>query len=385
MVRAAYSSGNPAIGVGPGNNPAYVDETADVAQAPRSCIADSKAFDNSILCTNESAVIAHATIAERLAGRAEAAGLPHAFATRSATGSRRTSSRAESSTSRSSASRPRRSPRAAGIQVPRGTRVLLAPLERIGDDYPLSREKLCPVLGFYEVATREAAMTACRAMVRRQGAGHSAAIHAERSRDHPALRRGDEGAAHRGERRLLDRRRRLRHVPRADHDHRHRLFRPLLGRRERRAAASRPVDARSPTTERSRGLRRPSMGWRLPARRPGPACRRGEIDYSFNWVGGTAVERRRRSDAVRRRRPRRPARRDPPADPRRAARAAARAAGRRRWRRSAPTSSSTSCSRRRMCYLGTFIRGFLPRVEHGGAGGRGRARAGDRERRPTSR
>ena len=52
MVRAAYSSGNPAIGVGPGNNPAYVDESADPAKAAK-LIADSKAFDNSILCTNE--------------------------------------------------------------------------------------------------------------------------------------------------------------------------------------------------------------------------------------------------------------------------------------------------------------------------------------------
>src|SRR5688572_32369703 len=62
----------------------------------------------------------------------------------------------------------------AGLRVPRGTRVLLAPLERIGDDYAMSREKLCPVLGFFEAGTREAALSACRAMVRRQGAGHSA-------------------------------------------------------------------------------------------------------------------------------------------------------------------------------------------------------------------
>jgi hypothetical protein len=67
---------------------------------------------------------------------------------------------------------------AAGIKVPRGTRVLLVPLERIGDDYLLSREKLCPVLGYYAVATREQALIAARAMVRRQGQGHSAAIHA---------------------------------------------------------------------------------------------------------------------------------------------------------------------------------------------------------------
>ena len=63
--------------------------------------------------------------------------------------------------------------------MPHGTRVLLAPLERIGDDYLLSREKLCPVLGFYAVASREAGLTAARAMIRRQGQGHSAAIHAD--------------------------------------------------------------------------------------------------------------------------------------------------------------------------------------------------------------
>src|SRR5687767_12221336 len=176
MVRAAYSSGNPAIGVGPGNNPAYVDETADVGKAAK-LIADSKAFDNSILCTNESAVIAHAAIAGRLAeelkrqhchmlsdeerDRLEEHLFPGQKFNTSLLG-RPAEKIAES----------------AGIRVPRGTRVLLVRLERIGDDYPLSREKLCPVLGFYEAATREAALTACRAMVRRQGAGHSAAIHA---------------------------------------------------------------------------------------------------------------------------------------------------------------------------------------------------------------
>ena len=176
VVRAAYSSGNPAIGVGPGNNPAYVDESADVAKAAK-LIADSKAFDNSILCTNESAVVAHAAIARRLVEELRRQGChmlspeerdrleAHLFPG----GKFNTSLVGKSAETIAEA---------AEIKVPRGTRVLLAPLERIGDDYPLSREKLCPVLGFYEAATREAAMTACRAMVRRQGAGHSAAIHA---------------------------------------------------------------------------------------------------------------------------------------------------------------------------------------------------------------
>jgi acyl-CoA reductase-like NAD-dependent aldehyde dehydrogenase len=177
MVRAAYSSGNPALGVGPGNVPAYVDETADVAKAAKR-IADSKAFDNSILCTNESAVIAHAAIGERLLAELRRQGChlvspeerdllsAHLFPM----------GKFNIPLIGKSAEHIAQS---AGIRVPRSTRVLLAPLERIGDDYLLSREKLCPVLGYYEVPTREAAFTAARAMVRRQGQGHSAAIHAE--------------------------------------------------------------------------------------------------------------------------------------------------------------------------------------------------------------
>jgi acyl-CoA reductase-like NAD-dependent aldehyde dehydrogenase len=176
MVRAAYSSGNPAIGVGPGNNPAYVDETADVAKAAK-LIADSKAFDNSILCTNESAIVVHATVARRLADELKRQGChmlsaeernrleEHLFP-----GGKFNTSLVGKPAETIAAS--------AEIRVPRGTRVLVAPLDRIGDDYPMSREKLCPVLGFYEAPSREAALTACRAMVRRQGAGHSAAIHA---------------------------------------------------------------------------------------------------------------------------------------------------------------------------------------------------------------
>jgi acetaldehyde dehydrogenase/alcohol dehydrogenase len=176
MVRAAYSSGNPAIGVGPGNNPAYVDETADVAKAAKA-IADSKAFDNAILCTNESAVIAHAPIAARLAAEMKRQGChmlsiderdrlaEHLFL-----GGKFNVSLIGKPAEKIAES--------AGLRVPRGTRVLLVPLERIGDDYPLSREKLCPVLGFYDVPTRDAGLTACRAMIRNRGAGHSAAIHA---------------------------------------------------------------------------------------------------------------------------------------------------------------------------------------------------------------
>jgi acetaldehyde dehydrogenase/alcohol dehydrogenase len=176
MVRAAYSSGNPAIGVGPGNNPAYVDESAHVVKAAKA-IADSKAFDNSILCTNESAVIAHAAVAPRLVAELKRQGChllnaeerdrlaEHLFP--------------DGKFNISLLGRPAEAiAKSADIRVPHGTRILLAPLERIGNDYPMSREKLCPVLGFYDVPSRDAGLAACRAMIRNRGAGHSATIHA---------------------------------------------------------------------------------------------------------------------------------------------------------------------------------------------------------------
>lgn len=176
MVRAAYGSGNPAIGVGPGNNPAYVDETANVAQAAK-LIADSKAFDNSILCTNESSVIAHAAVASKLATELQRQGCHMLSGEERDQLQERLFPDGKFNVSLLGRSAEKIA-ESVGIKAPRGTRVLLAPLARIGDDYPLSREKLCPVLGFYEASSREAALTACRAMVRSQGAGHSAAIHA---------------------------------------------------------------------------------------------------------------------------------------------------------------------------------------------------------------
>ncbi len=176
MVRAAYSSGTPALGVGPGNAPAYVDASADAARAAK-CLADSKSFDNSILCTNESAIIAHKDIAERLkkalqkqgchfCTAAERERLEHALFP---LGSFNTGLIGKGAAEIA---------KAAEIKVAPRTRVLVVPLERIGDDYPLSREKLCPVLGYFEVSGWRAGIQASQSMLRYGGAGHSAALHA---------------------------------------------------------------------------------------------------------------------------------------------------------------------------------------------------------------
>jgi acyl-CoA reductase-like NAD-dependent aldehyde dehydrogenase len=176
VVRAAYSSGNPAIGVGPGNVPAYVDETADVAHAAKA-IAESKAFDNGILCTNESAIIAHGAVASALEQELKRNGC-HILSDAERDQLEKTLFPEGKFSIELIGKSAEFIAGKAGFRVPQRTKVLVAPLERIGDDYALSREKLCPVLGLYVAATREAAMIACRAMTRRSGAGHSAAIHA---------------------------------------------------------------------------------------------------------------------------------------------------------------------------------------------------------------
>ena len=177
MVRAAYGSGNPALGVGPGNCPVYVDASADVAAAAAQ-IADSKAFDNSVLCTNESAIIAHATVAQDLRRELRKQGCYVCSPAEREHVQQALFPGDQFNIKMLGRSAPRIA-QECGLSVPRDTRVLVVPLERIGDDYPLSREKLCPVLGLFEVRNIETALMACRAMVRISGAGHSAAIHAK--------------------------------------------------------------------------------------------------------------------------------------------------------------------------------------------------------------
>jgi acetaldehyde dehydrogenase / alcohol dehydrogenase len=175
VVRAAYRSGNPSLGVGPGNVPALVDATADPAQAAR-CLADSKAFDNSILCTNESVAI----VEERIAGAFErelerngahvldAEEADRARATLYPDGHINTDLAGKDAAILADA---------AGIRVPAGTRVLVAPFALVVPEEPLATEKLFPVLGLVRVPDAARGIDAARAMLRIGGGGHSAVIH----------------------------------------------------------------------------------------------------------------------------------------------------------------------------------------------------------------
>lgn len=176
MVRAAYSSGNPALGVGPGNVACYVDKTADVGTAGGQ-IVFSNSFDNSLPCTCESVVVADRGISESLKAAMTAAGayfvageeekqlraflFPEGVASVAALG-KSAEWMAEQ----------------AGFSVPAGTKSLVIEISEIGLQEPVSKEKMFPVLGFITVDGAEQGINAARAMLDLMGKGHSAVIHA---------------------------------------------------------------------------------------------------------------------------------------------------------------------------------------------------------------
>lgn len=175
VVRAAYRSGNPALGVGPGNVPVLVDATADLAAAARR-IADSKSFDNSVLCTNESVLVVEDAVRDALLrelGRQDCHLLDDAD-THRLRAALFPDGRFDASFVGVDAAQVARR---AGLRVPARTRVLLAPFEVPVPEEVLAHEKLCPVLGVTTVPSARRGIEAARAVLRISGAGHSAAIH----------------------------------------------------------------------------------------------------------------------------------------------------------------------------------------------------------------
>jgi acetaldehyde dehydrogenase/alcohol dehydrogenase len=175
VVRAAYRSGNPSLGVGPGNVPALVDATADVAAAAR-CLADSKSFDNSILCTNESVAIVEERVAAAFTRELERNGA-HVVGEDEAARLRDALYPGGHIETKLAGKDAAMLAEAAGIRVPAGTRVLVAPFARVVPEEPLALEKLFPLLGMVVVPDAARGIDAARALLRIGGPGHSAVIH----------------------------------------------------------------------------------------------------------------------------------------------------------------------------------------------------------------
>lgn len=178
LVRAAYSAGKPAYGVGPGNAPAYIERTANVKKAVRDIIT-GKTFDNGVLCSSENSVVVDQPIAEDVKREFQGQGGYFMNA-------------AEMDALARVLVTPQRLPNPAlvgktaifiaekcGIKAPPETRVLIAPLQGVGRDYPLSMEKLCPVLSFYVVSDWREGCERCKEILRYGGMGHTMAIHSQ--------------------------------------------------------------------------------------------------------------------------------------------------------------------------------------------------------------
>ena len=179
MVRAAYSSGNPALGVGPGNAVAYIDPSAKVDIAAK-CIVDSKSFDNSVLCTNESVVLTLTSNRGNVERALRTAGAH--ICNEEDTDKLRTylfgdkgfNIEAIGKSASWIADR-------AGIRVNPATKILVPVVATPGQDDLLFREKLCPVLTLTAAVDFDQALTFAKHTAKR-GGGHSAAFHGEDSR-----------------------------------------------------------------------------------------------------------------------------------------------------------------------------------------------------------
>ena len=177
MVRAAHSKGKPAYGVGPGNVPVYVDRSADLEKAAR-YITNSKAFDFSTICATEQALVADRPIASRLKELMQAQGAY--WVSPAEADLLRTTLFFPNGTinSKSVGKSPQYLGALAGFHVPESARILVADLQSVGRDEPLSREKLTTVLGFYVADGWEAGCDRCLDLINFGGRGHSLIIHA---------------------------------------------------------------------------------------------------------------------------------------------------------------------------------------------------------------
>ena len=178
MVKAAYSSGKPAFGVGPGNVPVLVDTSADLEDAVAKEV-EGKSFDYGTVCSSEQAIVAEASLRDRilallktrkayLANDAQKEALGKLLITSNWTVNPQCVGQA-----------PAKIAKMAGFEVPPDTSIICAELSGVGKQHPLSAEKLSPVLSLYFVKDFEAAMDTCFALLKFGGAGHTCAIYAK--------------------------------------------------------------------------------------------------------------------------------------------------------------------------------------------------------------
>ena len=178
MVKAAYSTGKPALGVGPGNVPCYIHKSADLEQAVNDLIL-SKTFDNGMICASEQAAIVDKAIAPKFEKLMKKYGCYFAKPDEIKKLSDYCIDSEKGAVNPVIVGKPATwIAEQAGVKVPEGTKILLAKLDGVGPEYPLSREKLSPVLAYFIVDSTDEGIDRAEEMVMFHGMGHSAVIHA---------------------------------------------------------------------------------------------------------------------------------------------------------------------------------------------------------------
>lgn len=176
LVKAAYGSGTPAIGVGPGNVPVYIEKSADINTAVNDILL-SKTFDNGMACASEQAVVVDREIRDAVIARFRSQGAY--FLSPAETAKVEVvaiDAEKKSMSPKVVGQSARRIAELAEITVPQDSRVLIAPLKGVGEAYPLSREKLCPILGFYTARNLKEGVNICQDLLYFGGLGHTASI-----------------------------------------------------------------------------------------------------------------------------------------------------------------------------------------------------------------
>lgn len=178
MVKAAYSSGKPAIGVGAGNGPAYIHHSANIAHAI-DCILRSKTFDNGTVCASEQSIIVEKGMEEAVRQEATRQGF-YFMSTEEAGKLAKLLFRPTGALNPEIVGKPATAlAEMAGFPVPGGTKILVAREQEAGPTRPYSMEKLCPVLAFFVMDSEDAVLQKAVEVLTHEGSGHTFALHAQ--------------------------------------------------------------------------------------------------------------------------------------------------------------------------------------------------------------
>ena len=182
MVKAAYSCGKPALGVGPGNVPCYINKTAKLKTSVNDLVL-SKAFDNGMICASEQAVLVDREIHEEFEQLIKESGCYFVSPEEKEKLKQSMFEKTQEYGYKLKSHVPGQSPyviaKEAGFEVPEDTKVLIVYEEGIGQDYPFSKEKLSPVLTYYIVENADEGIEKAERLLEFGGLGHSAVIHSE--------------------------------------------------------------------------------------------------------------------------------------------------------------------------------------------------------------